>query len=224
MAEHEVLLEYGATLARIGRNEEAIKQFQKSDRIFPTVAARTGIGQAFLELGNRDEAQRAFEFALAPGMSPDPENFRKSVESIARIALDKGDANKCVGLLTNMMKNMPASEMKSSTTYLMQRGLVGLGETKRAKKWAELTDIKRKEEKTRQNLQQLVRDSPNNFYSQIFRAFQFVEKKNIATARSILETIEPQQDDPPFLVQLRKSLDGKSPLPSLSKFPSAVNQ
>ncbi len=218
--EHLMYVEYGYVLFQLGQHEEAYHQFVKSEEISPNVAARAGMGQSLVEMGKYKDAEFSYQKALQPQLPPDIENSRKSVEALARLALDRGEAQRCVELLSQMMSSMEIREIKSSTTYLLEQGLRAIDDTKRADKLAILTKKKRKEEKLRSELSQGAIDSPGNIVSLIFRAYEFAERKNYGQAAEILGQIPDDQDDPKFMKTLRKVVSNKSgEVPSLADLP-----
>ena len=170
------------------------------------------IGSAYEELGESDQAEFYWkkqidfqkQFNLGPSLI--------TREGLANIAL----VNKKPVVAINFLSPLRESgDLKSSTTYLMQRALTMMGKTKEAKDFQELTRELREKETKINTIREALREKSDTYWAVVIRAYDFAKGKNWRQARQLLNTVKQHLTDD-FSVRLLKAVDEQSTLPPLT--------
>lgn len=194
-----------------GHAKVALELLEKSLQIKPHALGFVHRGQAKLQLGRRDEAIQDWKKAL----ELDPAH-REAREDLASAALEQRKADEALEWLKPLVA---AGELKSSTSYLMQRCAALQGNQSEVERWRKQTDELRKLERIRSTIDHLLIESPQSFWAQVMRAYRFAEEGNWQQAEILIEPLLKDARREPFLRDLIVAIQAQGPLPSLDKLP-----
>ena len=237
----EFFLEFGRTMLNLGRPDDARELFVRSLRLRvewekpPQDATKTSTAEA--DPGPRDERQRALliaegyvllgnalsqagkaeqaELTWKEALQREPTN-REAIEALADAALQRGDAQAALTMLDPLLRG---SERRAGTAYLFQRAYTLLKDEATAQKWAETTATLRKIERRNAAIQNVLVDHPQSFWAQVIRAYRFAQIGNFEQAQLLLDVLDTQQHNEPFVTELAAAVRKRSPLPSLDGLP-----
>lgn len=222
------LYEIGIVKVENGKNEEGIKHLQeglslirfdelqsRADDLDKASSAMTAIGTAYDSLGDTDNAElywkKQVEFQLRFSLPAD----RKAREGLANLALIEKQPKVAINWLVPLRNQ---GDLKSSTTYLMQRALSMLDKDKEAREFGELTRELREKETRIQTIRDALRENPDNYMNIVVRAHGFAEKGNWRQAEQLMKTVEKHSNDE-FSKKVNKAILDRGKLPKLTEIP-----
>ncbi len=168
------------------------------------------LGKARMQLGKAAEAEA--NWTQAATLKPESRIAR---EGLAELAMQQGQFSKALEWL-KPLQSQP--DMKSSTAFLIQRTYALLKDTDNAAKWKAEVDRLRRLEELRVNMEQVIVNSPDSLWAQVFQSYLLAEQGNLGQASVVLAPYM-KEDSPEFLQLLWKSLQEGTPLPALDKVP-----
>lgn len=207
---HEFFLEYGKALLLTGNSREAEKMLERSVAKSETADGLAYLGKAKMQLGKPTEAESNWNSAV----QKDSES-RIAREGLAELAMQQGQFSKALEWL-KPLQTQP--DLKSSTAFLLQRTYTLLKDSENAAKWKQEVARIRKQEELRVNMEQVIVNSPDSLWAQVFQSYMLAEQGNFSQASMVLAPFV-KDDAPEFLQLLWKSLQDGSPLPPLEKVP-----
>ncbi len=207
---HEFFLEYGKALLLIGDARGADEILERSVAHQETADALAYLGKAKMQLGKAVEAESRWNAAVAQNG-----DSRIAREGLAELAMQQAQFSKALDWL-KPLQEQPG--LKSSTAFLLQRTYTLLKDTDNAAKWKLEVDRIRKLEEMRVNMEQVIVNSPESMWAQVFQSYFLAEQGNHGQAAAVLAPFM-KDDSPEFLQLLWKSLKDGSPLPALDKVP-----
>lgn len=208
---HDFLVQMGSLQLELGNPERAV-----------TILA--------LALSQRESAEAHFQSGLAADQTGHPEqaaeHWQRTLEldahhlnareSLARQAIASGNSTRAMELLLPVVE---FGQPRSATTYLLQRAATLSGDEESAERWRVMTEELRKSEQIDAAISQLLRESPESYWGQIVRSYDFARSGNLGQAQAILQAVPITDEEHPFVAQLRRSLAENQPLPSLEELP-----
>lgn len=216
--------EIGILKVENGVYEEGIEHLKKSLELnnFSDVPIASNslvaIGEAYDSLGNDEQARffwnRQLEFQNQFGLPPN----RPAREGLANLALLKKKPNEAISYLVPLRDQ---GNLKSSTTYLMQRALSMIGKEKEAGDFEELTKELRATETKVRNIRESLRDRQGTYWAVAVKAWDFAKAGNWRQAEALMATVTEEPADP-FSVKLRSAIRQKGNLPKLTDIPLDV--
>ena len=236
----EFFLDFGRSLLNLGRPDDARPLLHRSLKLrlaWEQPPDPTKSGTAATDPGPRDERQRALliaeiynlvgkaasqagqvepaEAAWKATLQRDPAN-REAIESLADAALQRGDPRAALRWLDPLLHGQ---ERRAGTAYLFQRAYTLLKDEATAKKWAETSATLRKMERRDAAIQNVLVDHPQSFWAQVIRAYRFAQSGNYEQARTLLDVLDAQPHNEPFVSELAAAVRKRGPLPSLDGLP-----
>lgn len=207
---YEFYLQYGQTLMRLGKPQEAIEPLKHSaaDRETPEVLLE--LGNTALQLQRVDDARAAWKRAL----DHDP-RYVQAREALARAELQQGQAEKALEWLAPITEQ----EVTLETAYLRQRAYTLAGKKEDALKWQEIATTLRKKQELTADIDNLLHDSPQSFWARVVRAHRFAERGNWKQAELITERLIQEAPGEPFVIELASAVHRRRDLPSLETMP-----
>ena len=210
---HEFFLEYGKALLLTGNAREAETMLERSVAKSETADALAYLGKTKMQLGKATEAEANLNTAVQK-----KSESRVAREGLAELAMQKGDFQKSLEWLKPLQVQ---PDLKSSTAFLLQRTYTLLKDPENAVKWKQEMARIRKLEEMRVNMEQVIINSPDSLWAQVFQSYMLAEQGNLSQASMVLAPFM-KNDAPEFLQLLWKSLQDGSPLPTLDKIPMEV--
>ncbi len=207
----DFLSEYGSTLVSLGRSDEAVSLLKRSLETRATPEAAVSLGQAFLQLGETQQAVANWERAVE--LAPQSHRAR---ESLADIALREGHAQEALGWLHPLEDS---AKLEPATAYLFQRIYQRSGDTAKAAIWQTRTAQLRERREVESVVDRLQIEAPTSYWAQIARAYRFAETGNWSEAQGLLQQIRGEDSPHTFAQQLMKAVKTRGPLPPLEEFP-----
>lgn len=207
---YEFYLQYGQTLMRLGKPQEAIEPLKRSaaDRETPEVLLE--LGNAALQLQRVDDARAAWKRAL----DHDP-RFIQAREALARAELQQGQAEKALEWLASITDQ----ELTLESAYLRQRACTLAGKKDEALKWQEVATTLRKKQELSADIDNLLHDSPQSFWARVVRAHRFAQRGNWKQAELMTERLIQEAPGEPFVIELASAVHRRRDLPALETLP-----
>lgn len=207
---NEFLTQFASLEIEQGQTKEAMALLEKSLSLHETAEARFQSGLAEDLSGESQKANASWQRAVA--LEPSHRNAR---ESLARQAIAAGDLDEAM----NQLKPLSAQpSLRSSTAYLIQRIEQLRGNTEQAANWQKRTEELRNREAIDSAVNRILRESPESYWAQVIRSYQFAERGNYRQAQDLLDKIVSENEDP-FVRNLRSAVSDRNTLPSKSDFP-----
>lgn len=207
----QFLSEYGGTLLGMGRSNDAIPLLKRSLEIRPTASAATALGQAFLQLGDTEQAVAQWELAV----KLDPESHRAR-EGLADLALREGRADQALEWLQPLEDS---DKLEPATAFLMQRICQRLGDSEKAAAWQVRANQLRRKREVESAADRLLVEAPSSYWSQIVRAYRVAESGNWLEAQRLLQQVRDVDSPHEFVQQLQNAVKTRGPLPPLEEIP-----
>lgn len=217
----DFFLMYGETLLNAGRPEESLEPLKRSVAIVPDSRAETKalgllfLGNAASQLGRQDDAIRAWEEVLS--IAPYDISSR---EALANAELQRNEPAKALEWLKPMEQ---ATELSSSTAYLLQRAYTGVGDEAAIEKWKEKTAQLRKREQFRASVENLIADNPDGFWARAARTHTYASRGNWEQAEALLPRLLEEAPGEPFIIELAAAVRRRSNLPDIEQIPISQN-
>ncbi|MEE2641530.1 MAG: hypothetical protein VX768_12955 [Planctomycetota bacterium] len=213
--------EVGILKVEQGESEQGIEMLEKSLTLNTFIDlqrasnAMEAIGSAFEELGNQEKSgfywsrQIAFEkqYQLKPSLV--------AREGLANAALLKKEPVMAINFLVPLRN---AGDVKSSTTYLMQRALAMQGKEKEARQFQQLTKELREKERKINTIREALREKPDTHWAVVIKAYDFAKDKNWSQAEQLLMTVKEHLNDD-FSQRFLKAVANQGVLPPLTDVP-----
>lgn len=207
----EFFLEYGRVLLAKGESTLAIDLLKRSVEFKTDPAAYVALGEAQFQAGHSQEAEDAFEKAMAE--APNSAVARKG---LATLALADRDAQKAIDLLAPLERS-PA--LTSEMAFMMQRAFVIQGDEATAGRWRDKADELRRLESARAAADQILRDTPNSSWATVIRAYRFALDGNWDQAESLLKPLGTESLKQSFIQSLSEAVRTHGELPPLQDLP-----
>ncbi|TXT28095.1 MAG: hypothetical protein FD138_2643 [Planctomycetota bacterium] len=207
----EFLTEYGSTLVSLGKGDEAIKILKRSLETRPMADAAVSLGQAYLQIGETEQAIANWELAVT--LNPDA---HRALEGLADQALRAGNAQKALEWLGPLENS---ATLEPATTYLFQQAYQRLGDLQKAAVWQARTTQLRKRNQVAAVIDRLQVEAPNSYWAQIARAYRFAESGNWSEAAELLQQVRDGETTHPFVQQLATAVKARGKLPPLEGMP-----
>lgn len=212
--QQEFFLEYGKALLLTGNAREAEKMLERSvgkvEPVAESADAFAYLGKARMQLGKIADAEASWNQAVTL-----KSESRIAREGLAELAMQQGQFSQALEWL-KPLQSQP--DMKSSTAFLIQRTYTLLKDAENSAKWKSEVDRLRRLEELRVNMEQVIVNSPDSLWAQVFQSYLLAEQGNLGQA-SVLLSPYVKDDSPEFLQLLWKSLQEGTPLPALDKVP-----
>ena len=207
----DFLTAYGSVLLDIGRLSEAIAVLSQSLALQETAEVRLRLGIAYHQT---DELEKAVEsWRRAAELSP---KLREARESLAEVALGNRRYDEARQWLEPLLS---APVLASSTTYLMQRICLANGDREGGRQWQTRTAELHQQEHLKTLVSRVVAESPDSIWARAIRAYRFAESGNWHEAEMLMNAVDTESTDEPFLRQLATSIRRRSTLPALDLLP-----
>lgn len=210
----EFFLEYGKALLLTGNARDAEKMLERSvgsaEPATESADAFAYLGKARMQLGKAAEAEASWTQAVTL-----KSESRIAREGLAELAMQQGQFSKALEWL-KPLQSQP--DMKSSTAFLIQRTYALLKDTDNSAKWKAEVERLRRLEELRVNMEQVIVNSPDSLWAQVFQSYLLAEQGNVGQASVILAPYM-KEDSPEFLKLLWRSLQEGTPLPTLDQVP-----
>ena len=207
----EFLTAYGSTLVSLGKGDEAIKVLKRSLETRATADAAVSLGQAYLQIGETEQAVAHWEQALT--LNP---GAHRACEGLADVALREGNAQKALDWLSPLEDS---ATLEPATTYLFQQAYSRLGDVKKAAVWQARTAQLRKRKQVASVVDRLIVEAPSSYWAQIVRAYRFAEAGNWSEAEGVLQQVRDNDTPHPFVQQLESAVKARGKLPPLEGIP-----
>ncbi len=211
VAASEFFGEYGRVLLKDGQTDRAREELERSVQLRETPQIRAILGSAFQQLGDEPKAIENWKRAVAQGPA-----LREPRESLALSAFRTGQFDDARVWLEPVLTS---ARPLSSSTYLMQRICVGLGQRDAARHWQERTDELHKREKLQSAINHTMIEAPDSFWARAIRAYQFAEAGNWHQAEVLTRGLLAEAAGEPFVRELAICIRNRGPLPSLELLP-----
>ncbi|GIW96624.1 MAG: hypothetical protein KatS3mg110_4665 [Pirellulaceae bacterium] len=190
----EFFLEYGRTLLVQGEIERARQMFERSLAARPTASGWAELGRSHIEVGNDQEAEKAWRHAL------ELDNFHvEARQGLAELALQRHEPQQALEHLQPLL-GLPL--LRSSTAYLVQRAYAMMGDEAQAEQWRKRTEELRERERLINLVERVALEQPHSYWARVMRAYQFAQQGNWNQAKLLLATVKPETSDEPFVRQL----------------------
>ena len=199
-----------------GNAATALKMLEKSVAFRPTALGLVHRGQAKFQLGKKDEAFLDWKKTLE--LEP---YQREAREDLASMALDRRKPEEALEWLQPLIES---PELKSSTTYLLQRCAALQGNQAEVERWRKETERLRKIDRIRSTVDHLLIESPQSFWAQVMRAYRFAESGNWQQAEIQIEPLRKDASKQPFVKDLLAAIQSRGTLPSLEELPIKTNR
>jgi hypothetical protein len=144
----------------------------------------------------------------------EPLNFM-ALEGLAELRMQQRDFAGALALLQPVEQE---SGLTSTTGFLLQRlyGLVDQAE--KSAEWKQRTETLRRLEDARVRMEQVIVNSPDTLWAQVFQAWYLAEQNNREQAKVLLYPFVKEDADE-FILMLWTSLRDGLPLPGLEYVP-----
>lgn len=207
----EIFLMYGRSLLRLGRNDDAQVQLERSLSLERAGPALELLGEAALRLGNASAAQRYWRELL----ELHPSNPSAAV-NLAKVALARGETDETLRLLRPVVE---AGSDSSASAYLLQRAHMLRGEADEAAAWRKRAETLRQRERLQSAIEQVLTDAPQSFWARVIRAYRFAESGEWRQAEILLGEFDPDAQQEEFFRDLVTAVRNRGALPSLERLP-----
>ena len=207
----DFLTQYGSTMVSLGKGDEAIPLLQRSLEARATADAAVSLGQAYLQIGDTEQAVASWERAL----KLNPEAHR-ACEGLADQALRAGNAQQALDWLSPLEES---ATLEPATAYMFQRAYQRLGDQKKAAVWQARAAQLRKRNQVAAVVDRLQLEAPTSYWAQIVRAFRFAEAGNWSEAEGVLQQVRDNDTPHPFVQQLESAVKARGKLPPLEGIP-----
>jgi tetratricopeptide (TPR) repeat protein len=206
----EFYLQFGQTLLRLGKPEEALDPLKRSAAARETPEVLYELGNAALHLQRPADAQTAWQRAVAVD-----ERHAPSREALARAALEQSQPQQALDWLSPL----PAAGSTLESAYLRQRAYTLLGNDNEAQAWQQRAGELRKQQEFTAEIDHLLLDSPDSFWARAVRAHRFAQQGNWRQAELLAEVLLLEAPAEPFVIELTTAIHRRRDLPSLDSLP-----
>ena len=209
-----LLSEFGKALLNNGEPEKAIKALEESTAMGQVAETWLTLGTAYKEAGESEKAKIAYNNAIT---LPDSDGKTKAnaVEGWSEIAISEKDSTTAIDFL----KDISDEYLTANSIYLLQRAYNLAGETEKAKKLGTKLAEFRQLESARSAMMRTIQNNQESYFAILSKAYVFAEEGNWDQARSIMNELDPEQDESGFAKKLADSVKTQSSLPSLLEHP-----
>ena len=206
----EFFLEYGKALMLSGDAGRAEPALERGVSLAESAAALAWLGKAQQQLGRREQSERSWLRAV----QLEPMNFM-ALEGLAELQMQQRDF---AGALARLQPVEKESGLTSTTGFLLQR-LYGLvDQPEKSAEWKQRTETLRRLEDARVRMEQVIVNSPDTMWAQVFQAWYLAEQNNREQAKVLLYPFV-KEDAEEFILMLWTSLRDGLPLPGLEHVP-----
>jgi tetratricopeptide (TPR) repeat protein len=136
-------------------------------------------------------------------------------ESLARQAISRGNIEEAQQWLQPLLEQKP---LRSSTAYLMLRLSQSKKDSQQTAYWQQQVEDLRRRETMDASVNRVLTENPDSFWARIIRSYQFAEQGNFQQAKLLLDEVRQDNEDP-FVTDLRKAVESQSPLPDKNRLP-----
>lgn len=206
----EFFLQYGQTLLRMGKPEEALEPLKRSAAAKETPEVLFELGNAALRLQRVEDAKVAWERALELD-----ERHLASREALARAALQQSQPQEALDWLSPLAEKDATLE----SAYLRQRAYTLLGNDEEARQWQESAAELRKKQELDSEVTNLLIDAPHSFWARVIRAHRFAEQGNWRQAELMTQALIQEAPAEPFVIELTNAVHRRGELPSMESLP-----
>lgn len=210
-----ILSEYGGTLVTLGRPKDAIPVLKRSLDVAPSAKGWQLLGQAYVHVGQDAQAIECWQKAV----ELDSTQIRAR-ESLADAALQADEAVEALAWLEPLAASR---DLKSTTTFLLQRVHNRLGNQGDAETWRVRTAELRRLEQVRAAVDNVLVESPDSFWARVVRARQFAEQGNRDQAAAMIEVLTTQEPDNEYVKRLSEAVRKRTTLPPLEDLPLTLH-
>ena len=206
----EFFLQYGQTLLKLGKPEEALDPLKRSAAAGETPGVLLELGNAALQLQRHEDAKAAWKRVLVL----DERNVAAR-EALARAELQQGQAEQTLLWLS------PLAEEDSTldSAYLRQRAYTLLRKEAEARRWQARAAELRKKQELSAEIDTLLHDSPQSFWARVIRTHRFAQQGNWRQAELLVETLIKEAPGEPFVIELATAVHRQRDLPPLESLP-----
>lgn len=205
----EFLAMVGEVLLEVGYPERAVRTLEQSIRIHSDADALALLGKAYSQTSQPEDAEHAWQEALRR----DDTNLTAR-EELSNLALRNGEPQQAIDL---MQPVIAASDMTSSSAYLLQRAHAQLNDERQTEFWKDRTNELRENEKVRSTISELIRNTSDSYWSGCLHAYDLALRHHWIDAQSLVSDLLLQHPDEPFLQRLATSIEHRGPLPPLDE-------
>ncbi|MCA9104914.1 MAG: tetratricopeptide repeat protein [Planctomycetales bacterium] len=209
---------YGSGLLEVGRAEDALVAFNRSLELGRNPNTYVAVGNAQVELGHPELAERAWRQALE--IAADHPAAR---EKLAQVAIENEQPRDAIDLL------LPLTEsdfVSSSTSFLLQRAYALAGDEEKAKEWSEYTAEIRKRENLMNVVNSVLRSAPTSMWGRAIRAHMALSFQRYEDAEQLVATLPAEAQQQPFIARLVEAVEEHNPekLPRFDELPVDLYQ
>jgi len=206
----EFYLQYGQTLLKLGKPEESLDPLKRSAAARESPEVLFELGNAAMQLQRLENAKAAWKRAV----ELDVQNTLAR-EALARAALQEGQPQQALEWLSPL----PEKDSTLESAFLRQRAYTLLGKDKESLQWQETASVLRKKQEFKAEIDGLLLDSPQSFWSRVIRAHRFAQQGNWRQAELLIETLIKEAPGEPFVIELASAVRRRRELPPLESLP-----
>jgi len=206
----EFYLQYGQSLLRIGKPQEALEPLKLSAAARETPEVLLELGNAAMHLRRMDDAKLAWKRAVTIH-----ESGVAAREALARAELQDGHPE----LALKWLEPLPDKDSTLESAYLRQRAYTLLDKDAEASKWQEQAAALRKKQEFSAELDTLLVDSPESFWARVVRTHRFAQQGSWRQAELMVEMLLREAPAEPFIIELASAVHRRRDLPPLENLP-----
>jgi tetratricopeptide (TPR) repeat protein len=206
----DFFLQYGQTLLKLGKPEESLEPLKRGAAVRESPDVLLELGNAARQLQRLEDAKTAWKRAVVLD-----ERHALAREALAGAALQQGQPQQALEWLS------PLAEKDSTleSAFLRQRAYTLLGKDKEALQWQETASKLRKKQEFSAEIEHLLLDSPQAFWTRVVRAHRFAQQGNWRQAELLIETLIQEAPGDPFVIELASAVRRRRDLPPLESLP-----
>jgi tetratricopeptide (TPR) repeat protein len=206
----DFFLQYGQTLLRTGKPAEALDPLKRSAAARESPEVLYELGNAAMQLQRPEDAVVAWKRAVTLD-----ERHLESREALARAALQQGQAEQALEWLSPIAE----TDLTLEAAYLRERAARVLGNEEDVKRWQGLAAKLRTKQEFNAEIENLLRDSPESFWSRVVRAHRFAEQGNWQQAELFVDVLLQEAPGEPFVIELASAIHRRRDIPPLQSLP-----
>ncbi|MCA9048464.1 MAG: hypothetical protein KDA89_07030 [Planctomycetaceae bacterium] len=207
----EFLTQLAGLYTELGETQRAETILTKALNIRETAEAHFQAGLAADLQGNGEQAKSHWLRALEL-----EQTHLNAREALARLAIADGDGAAAEEILRPVVSG--SEQLRSSTTFLLQRAALMQGDEERAAFFQRQTEQLRTRETIDAAVKRLLTENPNSYWSQVVRSYQFAEQGNHHQSEQLLERL-PAENEVAFVTELRQAVQNRGKLPDKERMP-----
>lgn len=214
----DVFYSYGAGLLEIGRAADALTALTRSLEMSKRPSTYVAIGNAQVELGHPELAERAWREAIVIDGLNIPAR-----EKLALAALEAEKVDEAIELLLPLTQ---AEFVLSSTSFLLQQAYARKGDDAKAQEWALHTAEIRKKESMLNVVNEVLRSAPTSMWGRAIRAHMALSFQRYEDAETLVATLPAEAKEQPFIAKLIQAVQQRNPnqLPLFEELPVNLYQ